>query len=93
MEAHVRVAAWLRIVWSMLGLLMNLLVAEKSGFQLSDNGDVPALKEFADRMTQQVMDALKEAAAANAGPAIRMSGRYFVTRPRISSIAPGFSPA
>ena len=44
------------------GDFMSLLVAEKSGFQLTDNGDVPALKEFADRMTQQVMDALKEAA-------------------------------
>jgi uncharacterized membrane protein YqiK len=39
----------------LLGTLLSLLVADKSGFQLSENGDTAALKEFADRMTQQVM--------------------------------------
>ncbi len=39
----------------MLGLLINLLVAEKSGFQLSDNSDLNSLKEFADRMTREVL--------------------------------------
>jgi uncharacterized membrane protein YqiK len=45
----------------MLGLLINLLVAEKSGFQLSgDTTDVSALKEFADRMTRDAMTSIEK---------------------------------
>jgi uncharacterized membrane protein YqiK len=41
----------------MLGLLINLLVAEKSGFQpaADGNGDLTGLKELADRMAREAM--------------------------------------
>lgn len=44
----------------LLGTLLGLLVAEKSGFQPTENGDSDILKEFANRMTKQVMDNLKD---------------------------------
>jgi len=43
----------------MLGLLINLLVAEKSGFNLTENQDLAALKEYADRMTKEFVDSMK----------------------------------
>jgi uncharacterized membrane protein YqiK len=49
----------------MLGLLINLLVAEKSGFQPSDEAGMGPLKEFADRMARQAMESMQEATAAN----------------------------
>jgi uncharacterized membrane protein YqiK len=55
----------------LLGLLISLLVAEKSGFQLSETGGNQALKEFADRMTKEAMESMQQAslttAAAPAG--------------------------
>jgi uncharacterized membrane protein YqiK len=48
----------------MLGLLINLLVAEKSGFQLSDSGGMGALKDFADRMTREAMESMQQASIA-----------------------------
>jgi uncharacterized membrane protein YqiK len=53
----------------MLGLLINLLVAEKSGFQPGDQGGLANLKEFADRMTREAMDSMQQAALAPASPA------------------------
>jgi hypothetical protein len=44
----------------LLGNLISLLVAEKSGFHPADNQDVSALKDFADGMTRQVLEALKD---------------------------------
>jgi uncharacterized membrane protein YqiK len=52
-----------------LGLLINLLVAEKSGFQASDTGAPSALQEFADRMAQQAMDAMQNAVESKPVPA------------------------
>ncbi|ODT98193.1 MAG: hypothetical protein ABS79_06315 [Planctomycetes bacterium SCN 63-9] len=50
-----------------LGLLLNLLVAEKSGFALAENGNggdgLPL--EFTDEMSRQVMAAMKETLASN----------------------------
>jgi uncharacterized membrane protein YqiK len=44
----------------MLGLLLNLLVAEKSGFHAA-NGDEPAaLKEMSERITREALEALKQ---------------------------------
>jgi uncharacterized membrane protein YqiK len=43
----------------MLGLLINLLVAEKSGFQLADGADQAELKEISDRMTRLAMDCMQ----------------------------------
>jgi uncharacterized membrane protein YqiK len=46
----------------LLGLLINLLVAEKSGFQMSDASGMAALQEFADRMTREAMESMQHAA-------------------------------
>jgi uncharacterized membrane protein YqiK len=42
----------------MLGMLISLMVAEKSGFQLGSAEDMASMKELADRMTRQAMDAM-----------------------------------
>jgi len=42
----------------MLGMLMDLLVAEKSGFRLADGDGPSGLKEFSDRMTKEALDSL-----------------------------------
>jgi hypothetical protein len=48
----------------MLGLLVNLLVAEKSGFQLA-NGEEPAgLKELTERLTREALNSLGQPAPA-----------------------------
>ncbi|MBI3862675.1 MAG: hypothetical protein HY290_12365 [Planctomycetia bacterium] len=54
----------------MVGLLINLLVAEKSGFQLSEGTDQAELKELSDRMTRLAMDSMqtKEPPVANGEP-------------------------
>jgi uncharacterized membrane protein YqiK len=44
----------------MLGTLLALLVAEKSGFAVTENPEASALKELADKMTRQVMETLEE---------------------------------
>jgi uncharacterized membrane protein YqiK len=48
----------------LLGLLISLLVAEKSGFQLSDTSGMAGLQEFADRMTREAMQSMEHAAMA-----------------------------
>jgi uncharacterized membrane protein YqiK len=49
----------------MLGLLINLLVAEKSGFQPAEaNSDLASLKEFADRMAREAMTSMEQSTAA-----------------------------
>src|SRR5262249_5313700 len=53
----------------MLGLLINLLVAEKSGFQPADQAGLASLQEFADRMTREAMEARQQPAKAGAAPA------------------------
>src|SRR5205814_5386350 len=52
----------------LLGLLINLLVAEKSGFQLAENSGLGNLQEFADRMTRDAMDFMQQAAMAGNAP-------------------------
>jgi predicted Zn finger-like uncharacterized protein len=48
----------------LLGVLINLLVAEKSGFQAAgDSADLSALKEFADRMTRDAMTSIEKTEA------------------------------
>ena len=45
----------------LVGLLVSLMVAEKSGFAMADTaGDANAPRAFADRMTEQVMQSLEE---------------------------------
>lgn len=48
----------------LLGLLINLLVAEKSGFQLSDQNALAGMQEFADRMSKEAMESMQQAAMA-----------------------------
>jgi len=43
----------------LVGLLLNLLVAEKSGFQLADGADQSSLKEIADRMTREALSTME----------------------------------
>jgi uncharacterized membrane protein YqiK len=45
----------------MLGMLLQLLVAEKSGFQPSETAGLDSLKEFADRMTREAMESMQQA--------------------------------
>jgi uncharacterized membrane protein YqiK len=51
----------------LLGLLISLLVAEKSGFQLSANGDESSLRELADRLARQALDNVEQSMALSGG--------------------------
>jgi hypothetical protein len=56
----------------MLGMLINLLVAEKSGFQPSDPNALGSLSEFADRMTREALESLQQAAVkGEPAPAVK----------------------
>ncbi|HYT94677.1 MAG TPA: SPFH domain-containing protein [Gemmataceae bacterium] len=48
----------------LLGTLIELLVADKSGFQLADDGSLDSLKEFAERMTREAMASVEQGAPA-----------------------------
>jgi uncharacterized membrane protein YqiK len=52
----------------MLGTLLALLVSEKSGFELKDNPESAGLKDFADRMSKQVMESMETAAGTPGTP-------------------------
>jgi uncharacterized membrane protein YqiK len=43
----------------MLGLLLNLLVAEKSGFELKNSEEPAALKELTERITRDALEAMR----------------------------------
>jgi hypothetical protein len=43
-----------------VGLLVSLMVAEKSGFAVADTAETQSLREFADRMSAQVMQSLEQ---------------------------------
>jgi uncharacterized membrane protein YqiK len=49
----------------LLGVLISLLVAEKSGFEPNDSGELQSLKQFADRMTAEVMQSIEATAKSN----------------------------
>jgi hypothetical protein len=46
----------------MVGMLIQLLVAEKSGFQPGDPASLDSLKEFTERMTREAMESMQQAA-------------------------------
>ncbi|HTJ19549.1 MAG TPA: SPFH domain-containing protein, partial [Steroidobacteraceae bacterium] len=48
----------------MLGMLINLLVAEKSGFQMADQSAMSSLQEFSEKMTREAMESMQQAALA-----------------------------
>ena len=54
----------------LLGTLIGLLVAEKSGFEMNDAGNLAGLKEFADRMTREAMESMQQAALNGGAPLI-----------------------
>jgi len=57
-------------VSGMIGMLLNLLVAEKSGFQPLDAGEVSGLKEISERLTRDALESLRQASLAPSnGPA------------------------
>jgi hypothetical protein len=45
----------------LVGMLLNLLVAEKSGFQLSDGAEQVKLQEISDHMTSEAMATMETA--------------------------------
>jgi hypothetical protein len=47
----------------LLGVLINLLVAEKSGFEPNASHELQSLQQFADRMTAEVMQSIEETAS------------------------------
>ncbi len=48
-------------VSGLVGLLLNLLVAEKSGFQPVDAGEMSGLKEISERLTRDALESLRQA--------------------------------
>jgi hypothetical protein len=46
----------------LLGMLINLLVAEKSGFDLGNMAELEQLKQFSDRMVQDAMQSMSAGA-------------------------------
>jgi len=52
-----------------MGTLLSLLVAEKSGFSPAENPEMKSLKELADKMTQQVLESLAQTSGNGKGEA------------------------
>jgi len=52
----------------LLGLLISLLVAEKSGFQMAESSGMSTLQEFTERMSKEAMESLQQAALATPSP-------------------------
>ena len=50
----------------MLGMLIQLLVAEKSGFAPVEAAAIDSLKDFTDRMTREAMESMQQATQAKA---------------------------
>lgn len=48
----------------LIGLLLNLLVAEKSGFQVGQHEELASLKEFADRMAHEAVESMQQTTQA-----------------------------
>ncbi len=57
----------------LVGTLLELLVAEKSGFQPGDDASLGGLKEFADRMVREAMASVEQGAPAAAKGDVVMS--------------------
>jgi uncharacterized membrane protein YqiK len=51
----------------MVGLLLSLLVAEKSGFQPVDAAELSGLKELSERLTREAVESLRQGAPAAPG--------------------------
>jgi len=53
----------------LVGLLLSLLVAEKSGFQLTETSSGSELEAFSEKVTRQAMDAIEQAVLSSNGAA------------------------
>jgi uncharacterized membrane protein YqiK len=60
----------------LFGMLVNLLVAEKSGFQPAESGGVASLTEFADRMSREAMKSIERAAIEGHSETAGQAGAY-----------------
>jgi hypothetical protein len=58
----------------LVGLLLSLLVGEKSGFGVSDDPDVAKLREFAEHLSDETMQTIFAEAQAGNQPPIRTVG-------------------
>ena len=58
----------------MLGLLINLLVAEKSGLGGVGIDEADPLKRFADRMSEQVLESMADPDASETRPVDQPAG-------------------
>ncbi len=50
-------------VAGMLGMLLNLLVAEKSGFRPVDEGEMSDFKDISERLTREALESLRQASS------------------------------
>jgi uncharacterized membrane protein YqiK len=49
----------------LLGMLLSLMVAEKSGFQLSESSENSPMQEYADKMARQALESMQASAEAS----------------------------
>ncbi len=52
----------------LLGTLISLLVAEKTGLKIDGNGSPPAVRELAEKMTQQALVAMRDSSLTDLPP-------------------------
>jgi uncharacterized membrane protein YqiK len=64
----------------LLGLLISLLVAEKSGFQTADPAGIASLRDFAERMTQDAMESMQQTSASGS-PQAAIPGTSATAKP------------
>jgi hypothetical protein len=65
----------------LLGMLLSLLVAEKSGFDVASLPGGNSLQDFADKISQQAMENIKEAMAPGSGAGTNVDLTLEVTDP------------
>ena len=58
----------------MLSLLLSMMVAEKSGFQPMDSGELAGLKDFSERLAREAAESMRQAAAAPPPKAVAADG-------------------
>jgi uncharacterized membrane protein YqiK len=58
----------------LMGLLLSLLVAEKSGFQPAEHPTESPLRAFTEQVTRQAMESVQQAVGAGASPAPELRG-------------------
>jgi uncharacterized membrane protein YqiK len=70
----------------LMGLLLSLLVAEKSGFQLVDHPTESGLRSFTEQVTRQAMESIQQAVGAGASSTPEQRGNGTGT-PEVASSA------